>query len=100
MGCYQKYIKGFAAMAAPLMKTLKGKFKYEPRAPAAPRTANRVPQKRKKIKLTPKEARIHWTNEMKENFQRLKQAVTEKTKLHLPSEACHGVSSLMNPITL
>ena len=34
--------------------------------------------------LTPKEARIQWTDEMKERFGRLKQALTEKTKLCFP----------------
>ena len=71
-------------MAAPMMNALKGKYKYEPRDPAAPRSTTGVPQKRKKIKLTPKEARIHWTDGMKENFEQLKQALTEKTKLYLP----------------
>ena len=84
IGWYEVYIKGVAAMAAPLMNALKGKYKYGPRAPAAPRSATGVPQKRKKFKLTPKEAHIHWTDEMKESFQRLKQALTEKAKLYIP----------------
>ena len=36
------------------------------------------------MKLTPKEARIHWTDEMKTNFEALKNVLTEKTRLYLP----------------
>ena len=39
----------------------------------------------RKIKLTPKEARFHWTNEMKTNFEALKNGFTEKTRLYLPN---------------
>ena len=84
MGWYQVYIDKFAQIAAPLMNALKGKYQYEPRDPNAPRTSTGVPQKRKKIKLTPKEARIHWTDEMKTNFEALKNVLTEKTRLYLP----------------
>ena len=84
VGWYQVYIDKFAQMAAPLMNALKGKYQYEPRDPNAPRTSTGVPQKRKKIKLTPKEARIHWTDEMKTNFEALKNVLTEKTRLFLP----------------
>ena len=84
VGWHQVYIDKFAQMAAPLMSALKGKYQYEPRDPNAPRTSTGVPQKRKKIKLTPKEARIHWTDEMKTNFEALKNVLTQKTRLYLP----------------
>ena len=84
VGWYQVYIDKFAQKAAPLMNALKGKYQYEPRDPNAPQTSTGVPQKRKKIKLTPKEPRIHWTDEMKTNFEALKNVLTEKTRLYLP----------------
>ena len=84
VGWYQVYIDKFAQMAAPLMNALKGKYQYEPRGPNAPRTSTGVPQKRKKIKSTPKEALIHWTDEMNTNFEDLKNVLTEKTSLYLP----------------
>ena len=59
MGWYQVYIKGIAELAALLMNALKGKYQYEPKDPNEPKTATGVPQKRKKIKLSPKEAPIN-----------------------------------------
>ena len=64
MGWYQVYIKGFAELAAPLMNALKNKYQYEPKDPNVPETATGVPKKRTKIKLSPKEAHINWTDEM------------------------------------
>ena len=68
VGWYQVYIHKFAQMAAPLMNALKGKYQYEPRDPNASRKSTGVLQKRKKIRLTPREAQIHWTDEQKINF--------------------------------
>ena len=84
VGWCQVYIDKFAQMAAPLMNALRGKYQFEPRDPNAPQTSNGVPQRGKKIKLTPKEARIHWTNEMKTNFEAFKNVLTKKTRLYLP----------------
>ena len=84
MGWYQVYIKGFAQLAAPLMNALKGKYQYESKDPNEPKTATGVPKKRKKIKLSPKEARINWTDEMKQNFELLKKALDDQTRLYLP----------------
>ena len=84
MGWYQVYIDTFAQMAAPLMNALQGKYQYEPRDPNAPRTSTGVTQIRKKINLTPKEARNHWTYENKTNVNALKNVLTEKTRLYSP----------------
>ena len=84
MGWYQVYIEGFTELAAPLMNALKGKYQYEPKDPNEPKTATRVPKKRKKIKLSPKEARITSTDKMKQNFELLKKALDDQTRLYLP----------------
>ena len=56
------------------MEALKGKYKYEAQDPGAPiaRDATSLPKKRRKVKLTGKEAKIEWTLEMVESFQILK----------------------------
>ena len=65
MGWYQVYIKGFAELVAPLINALKSKYQYEPKDANELKTATRVPKRHKKIKFSPKQAPIHWTDEMK-----------------------------------
>ena len=74
VGWYQIYIENFAKHAQPLMEALKGKYRYEAQDPSAPvaRDATGLPNKRRRVKLTGKEAKIEWTPEMVENFQILK----------------------------
>ena len=84
MGWYQVYMKGFAKLAAPLINALKGKYQYELKDPNEPKTATGVPKKRKKIKPSTKEARITWTDEMKQDFELLKKALDDQTSLYLP----------------
>ena len=43
-----------------------------------------MPQNRKNIQLTPKEAGVHCTDEPKINFEALKNVITEKARLYLP----------------
>ena len=84
MGWYQVYIKGFAELAEPLMNAVKGKYQYEAKDPNEPETATRMPKKRTKIKPSPKEACINCTDEMKQNFELLKKALDDQTRLYLP----------------
>ena len=84
VGWHQVYIPKFAEMAAPLMDTLKGKYQYAPPEAADEKTDTNVPKKRKRIKLSAKEAHIHWSDEMKKNFECLKSALNAATGLYLP----------------
>ena len=65
------------------MNAFKGKYQYEPKDPNEPKTATGLPKKRKKIKLSPKEARINCTDEMKHIFEFLKKALDDQTRLYL-----------------
>ena len=69
VGWYLMYIKGLAHHAAPLMDALKGKYQYE--APDLNSTKNslNMPVKRKRVKLTPKQAEIVWPEAMIRSFK-------------------------------
>ena len=84
MGWYQVYIPTFAELATPLMEALKGKYQYTPAEPTDEKTDTNVPKKRKRIKLTAKEARIDWSDVMAKNFTASKQALVDATGLYLP----------------
>ena len=84
VGWYQVYIPKFAEMAAPLMDALKGKYQYAPPEAADEKTDTNVLKKRKRIKLSANEARIHWSDEMKKSFEGLKSALNAATGLYLP----------------
>ena len=73
---YAIYLKYFAQHAAPMMKSLKGKYS-EPR-----------PQGRKgdKIKVKPENNTIRWTNKMEVVFEAIKQVlVSEDVVIHIPA---------------
>ena len=72
---YQVYIPKFAEMAAPLIDALKGKYQYAPPEAADENTDTNVPKKHKHIKLSAKEARIHWSDEMKKIFEGLEKRI-------------------------
>ena len=74
VGWYQIYIENFAKHAQPLMETLNDKYSYEAQNGSAtvPRDATGLPEKRRRVRLTGKEAKIERTPEMIENFQILR----------------------------
>ena len=84
VGWYQVYIPKFAELATPLMEALKGKYQYAPPDPTDEKTDTNVPKKRKRIKLTAKEARIDCSDVMVKKFSALKQALVGATGLYLP----------------
>ena len=84
VGWHQVYIPKFAEMAAPFMDTLRGKYQYAPPEATDEKTDTNGPKKRKRIKWSPKEARIHWSDEMKKTFEGLKSALNAATGLYLP----------------
>ena len=65
------YIRNYAQYAAPLMEALKGKYMYEDvEVPGETTDPGGIPKKkRKRVKLTPKQAAIDWTPAMREGFQ-------------------------------
>ena len=80
------YIRNYAQHAAPLMEVLKGKYMYEDvEAPGETTDPGGIPKKkRKRVKLTPKQAGIDWTPAMREGFQAIKAALIEQVELYLP----------------
>ena len=81
---YALYIKDFAKHATPLMEALRGKYQYEP-VGKGQLSVQGLPPKRKRIKLSPKETRIHWTSAMREGFQNIKQSLIQAVELYIPS---------------
>ena len=77
------YIRNYAQHAAPLMEALKGKYMSEDvEAPAETTDPGEIPQKkRKRVKLTPKQAAIDCTPAMREG---IKAALIEQVELYLP----------------
>ena len=80
------YIRNYAQHAAPLMEALKGKYMYEDvEAPGETTDPGGIPKKkRKRVKLTPKQAAIDRTPAMREGFQAIKAALIEQVELYLP----------------
>ena len=84
VGWYQIYIPDFAKHAAPLMEALKGKYQYEAPDPNAPKNNVNLHAKCKRVKLTPKEAKITWTQAMIDGFTHPNSALSQKISLYLP----------------
>ena len=83
------YIKGYAKYAAPLMDALKGKYQFEDRVMSevngSGRDGNNLPLKpKKRVRLSPKQSAIDWTDDMKAGFQGIKDALVCKVSLYLP----------------
>ena len=66
------------------MEALKGKYQYAPPDPMDEKTDTTVPKRRKRIKLTAKEAQIDWSETMTKSFYALRTALVEATGLYLP----------------
>ena len=84
VGWHQVYIPKFPEMDAPFMDALRGKYQYVLPEATDEKTDTNGPKKRKRIKWSPKEARIHWSDEMKKTFEGLKSALNAATGLYLP----------------
>ena len=84
---YSIYIKDYATHAAPLMDALKGKYQYEAPDPSSKGKldGNGKPIKRKKVKITSKEVKKEWTEDMRKGFDQLKLAMVDNCVLYLPS---------------
>ena len=69
------------------MVALKGKYQYEAPDPSSKGKldGNGKPIKRKKVKLTPKELKIEWTEDMRKGLEQLKWAMVDNCVLYLPS---------------
>ena len=66
------------------MEALRGKYQFEPVGKGQLSLQGLLP-KRKHIKLSPKEIRIHWTSAMREGFQNIKQSLIQAVELYIPS---------------
>ena len=66
------------------MEALEGKYQYEAPDPHALKNDVNLPAKPKRIKLTPKEAKITWTQVMIDGFTHLKSGLSQKISLYLP----------------
>ena len=84
---YSIYIKDYATHAAPSMDAIKGKYQYEApdHSSKGKLDDNGKPIRRKKVKLTPKELRIEWTEDMRKGFEQPKLAMVDSCVLYLPS---------------
>ena len=78
---YALYIKDFAKHATPLMEALRGKYQYEPVCKGQ-LSVRRLPPKSRRIKLSPKETRIHWTSAMREGFQNINQSLIQAVEMY------------------
>ena len=89
-----KALKGFLGLATEhatsLVEALRGKYLYEKPEPRGPKTKRDtgLQKKRNRIKLTAKESKVQWSEQMKRDFQASKQAPADCVHLHLPTH--HG----------
>ena len=74
---YSMYIRNYAQHGAPLMEALTGKYMYEDvEAPGKTTDPGEIPnKKRKRVKLTPKQAAIDRTPAMQEGFLAIQAAL-------------------------
>ena len=66
------------------MDALKGKYLYQDNVSTNSDGSGLPPKKRKRIRLTPKQADIDWTPEMGEGCNCIKKALERKVSLYLP----------------
>ena len=71
---YSIYIKNYADLAAPLMQSLHGKYKH----------AEKVQGQKGRCKIAKEDNFIRWTDEMKANFEKIKQAICTTCELPGP----------------
>ena len=66
------------------MGAVKGRYLYEVNVSTDSDGSGLPPQKRKRIRLTPKQAASEWTPEMEEGFNSRTKALERKVSLYLP----------------
>ena len=82
---YSIYIPKYVTHAAPLMDALKGKYLYEQQTGPSITKDGMPAKKRKRVKLSAAEARIHWTEPMIRGFNAIKEGLRSAVDLYLPT---------------
>ena len=82
---YSIYIPEYVTHAAPLMDAVEGKYLYKQQTGPSIINDGMPAQKRKRVKLSAAEARIHWTGPMIRGFNAIKEGLRSAVDLYLPN---------------